>query len=95
MYVVVRRYSGASVLADVMIERKDEVKSVISGVSGFKAYYAVRSGDGGSVTTITVCDDKAGTEESTRRAGGWVRENVTGANIGAPEISEGEAYIAF
>ena len=95
MYVVVRRYSGASALVDAMIARKDEVQSLIEGVPGFKAYYATRSGDGGTVATITVCDDKAGTDESTRRAGQWVRENLAGASIGAPEVSEGEAYINF
>lgn len=94
MYVVVRRYSGASALVDAMIARKDEVTALLTGVPGFKAYYAVRSGEGG-VTTITVCDDKAGTDESTRRAGAWVRENMAGASIGAPEVSEGEAYINF
>ena len=95
MYVVVRRYSGASALVDAMIARKDEVQSLIEGVPGFKAYYAVRGGDGGSVATITVCDDKAGTDESTRLAGQWVRENLAGASIGAPEVTEGEAYINF
>jgi hypothetical protein len=95
MYVVVRRYSGASALVDAMIERKDDVRALLTGVPGFKAYYAVRSGDGGSVTTITVCDSKDGTDESTRRAGNWVRENLAGASIGAPEINEGETYIAF
>ena len=95
MYVVVRRYSGASALVDAMIARKDEVNTLLTGVPGFKAYYAVKSGEGGGVTTITVCDDKSGTDESTRRAGAWVRENMAGANIGAPEVSEGEAYLSF
>jgi hypothetical protein len=95
MYVVVRRYSGASALVGAMIERQDDVTKLLTSVPGFKAYYAVRSGDGGGVTTITVCDSKAGTDESTRRAGEWVRTNVSGASIGAPEVSEGEAYIAF
>ena len=95
MYVVVRRYSGASALVDAMIARKDEVTQLISSVPGFKAYYAVKAGDGGSVATVTICDDKAGADESTRRAGAWVRENLAGASISPPEVSEGETYITF
>ena len=94
MYVVVRRYTGASKLIDVMVEREAEVKDLISSVPGFRAYYAVNTGNGG-VATITACDDPAGTTESSRRAAEWVRNNVSGATIGPPEISEGETYINF
>src|SRR3954452_6622374 len=95
MYIVVRRYTGASALADVMVQRQQEVRDLISTVPGFRAYYAARTGGGGGVATVTICDDKAGTDESTRRAGEWVRANVTGAAIAAPEVTEGETYINF
>jgi hypothetical protein len=94
MYVVVRRYTGAQKLIDVMVERQSEVKDLISSVPGFRAYYAVNTGNGG-VATITACDDQAGTTESSRRAAEWVRSNVSGATISPPEISEGETYINF
>jgi hypothetical protein len=94
MYVVVRRYTGASKLIDAMVERQAEVKDLISSVPGFRAYYAVNTGDGG-VATITACDDQAGTSESSRRAAEWVRNNVAGVTINPPEISEGETYIDF
>jgi len=94
MYVVVRRYTGATKLIDVMVERQGEVKDLISSVPGFRAYYAVNTGNGG-VATITACDDQAGTTESSRRAAEWVRANVSGVTISPPEISEGETYIAF
>ena len=94
MYVVVRRYTGAEKLVEAMIPRQSEVRDIISSVPGFRAYYAVDMG-GGGVITVTVCDDQAGTTESSRRAGEWVRANVSGATIGPPEISEGETYITF
>jgi len=94
MYVVVRRYTGASALVEAMVERQGEVKDLISSVPGFRAYYAVNTG-GGGVATITACDDQAGTTESTRRAGEWVRANLAGASISPPEVSEGETYINF
>lgn len=94
MYIVVRRYTGASALADAMVQREQEVRDLISSVPGFRAYYAART-DGGGVATVTVCDDKAGTDESVRRAGDWVRTNLSGASISPPEITEGETYINF
>jgi heme-degrading monooxygenase HmoA len=95
MYVVVRRYTGASALVDVMIQREQEVRDLISTVPGFRAYYAARTGEGGAVATITICDTKQGTDESSRRAADWVRSNMSGAPISPPEITEGETYINF
>jgi len=94
MYVVVRSYSGqgASELFDLLGQREEDVKELISGVPGFVSYAAFRSGDGGM--TVTVCDDKAGTDESSKRAAGWVKENVTG-NIDAPVITEGSTVLDF
>lgn len=92
MYATVRRYSGAAALGDAMAARSDEVKKIISGIPGFVTYYAMRDGD--NVTSVTVCDDEAGTEESTRRAAAWVKENVTGG-IGTPQLSAGDVFISF
>jgi hypothetical protein len=94
MFVVVRSYSGrgAQELFDLLGQRQEEVKDLIGGVPGFVSYAAFRSGDGG--TTVTVCQDKAGTDESSRRAAGWVKENVS-ADISPPAITEGETLLDF
>ena len=94
MYVVVRTYSGqgASELFDLLEQREEDVKDLISGVPGFINYVAVRSGDGG--VTVTLCEDKAGTDESSRRAADWVKENVS-ATVNAPAITEGSTVLQF
>ena len=92
MYVTMRRYAGAAALGDAMSANTGEVEQLIRGVPGFVAYYALRDGD--NITSITVCDDKAGTDESTRRAAAWVKENVKGG-ISPPQISEGKPFITF
>jgi len=94
MYIVVRRYTGASALVDAMVRREQEVRDLISGVPGFRAYYAARTGDSG-VVTVTVCDSKQGTDESVRVAADWIRTNMSGVSVSPPEISEGETYINF
>jgi hypothetical protein len=45
MYVVVRRYSGPTVI-DAVVARQADVQALISGVPGFVAYYAMRTGRG-------------------------------------------------
>ena len=95
MYLVVRRYTGAAALVDAMVQKEQAIRDLLSTVPGFRAYYAARTGGGDAVATVTVCDDKAGTDESTRRAGEWVRANVSGGSISPPEVTEGETYITF
>ena len=94
MHVVVRSYSGqgATELFDLLGEREEDVKELISGVPGFVKYAAFRGGDGGM--TVTICDDKDGTDESSERAAGWVKENLTGT-IDPPTISEGSTVLDF
>ena len=91
MYIVVRTWANAGALADAIQEKEQEVTDLLSGVPGFAAYYASRAGD--TLTTVTVCETQAGTPESTRLAADWVRRNLTGASIGAPQISEGEVFL--
>src|SRR5688572_16538084 len=93
MYVVVRRWRNAATLADAMTSRSQEVEELLRGVPGFVAYYAVRHG--AELTTITVCDTQAGTQESTRRAGEWVKQNVSASPPAAPEVIEGETFLQF
>jgi hypothetical protein len=94
MYVVVRSYSGqgASELFDLLGQREEDVKSLIGGVPGFVSYAAFRSGDGGM--TVTVCQDKTGTDESSRRAAEWVKENVSTTG-NPPVITEGNTVLHF
>jgi hypothetical protein len=94
MYVVIRSYSGAgaSDLFDLLGQREDEVKALISGVPGFVSYAAFRSGAGG--TTVTVCQEKVGTDESSQRAAAWVKDNAS-APVNPPVISEGSTVLHF
>ena len=93
MYAVIRRYQGSAII-DAVASRQGEVEALIRAVPGFVAYYAVRAGDGGA--TITICQDQAGTAESTRRAAEWVRQNMPEVgSAGAPEVTEGEVSVTF
>jgi hypothetical protein len=94
MYAVVRRWSGdgASELFDQLEQRNEEIKELIGGVPGFVSYTAFRTDDGG--ITVTVCQDKTGTDESSRRAADWVKENIS-ATANPPVITEGGTVAHF
>ncbi len=94
MYMAIRSYSGqgASELFDALAERQEDVQALISTVPGFASYEALRSNGGGQ--TVTVCQDKAGTDESSRRAAEWVKENV-GVTVDPPKITEGSTVLHF
>ena len=68
MHAVVRTYSGkgAKDLFDVLEKRKTDVESLLRPIKGFVSYTLARSGDGGF--SVTVCQDKAGTDESVQAA---------------------------
>ena len=68
MQVVIRTYTGQgeAELSDAMEQREEDVKELISGVPGFVSYAAFRGDDG--FMTVTACQDKAGTDESSTRA---------------------------
>jgi hypothetical protein len=93
MHAVVRLYSGkgAKELFDLLEKRKADVEGVIRPVKGFMSYTLARSGDGGF--SVTVCQDKAGADESVRVAREWIAKNAGTTGAGAPQVSEGSVII--
>jgi hypothetical protein len=93
MYAVVRTYSGqgANALFELLEQRKADVESLIRGVSGFQSYTLIRTDDGG--VTVTVCQYKAGTDESLQVARDWIQQNASDLGVNPPSISEGSAVL--
>jgi hypothetical protein len=88
VYAVVRRYSGPGTaqLFDQLERQRGEVERLLRGVPGFVVYTLIRTDQGG--LSVTVCHDKAGTDESSRLAAAWVSENVP-TTVSPPDITEG------
>ncbi len=93
MYAVVRNYSGqgAKELFDLVEQRKSEVETIFRSVTGFVSYTLLRSEDGG--VTVTVCQDKTGTDESMRVAKEWIQENASDIGSSPPSVSEGSVVL--
>ena len=93
MHAVIRHYRGNSQLMDVLAQNTDEVERLIRDVPGFVTYALVRTADGGF--SVSVFEDQAGTDESTRLAADWIRENAPEAAGSPPEIIQGETILQF
>jgi len=93
MYSVVRHYTNAAALGAALVKFEPEVHQLLSTVPGFVSYAAMPQN--ADVTTITMCQDRSGTEESSRRASGWVAEHLPSESNLKPEITEGKTFIQF
>ena len=77
---------------DTHAEREADVTALIRTVPGFISYAAFGNNGGGQ--SVTVCQDKAGTDESSRRAAAWVKENI-GVSVESATVTEGSADLQF
>jgi hypothetical protein len=89
MHTVIRNYSGsgATALFDMLEERKGEVESLMRAITGLASYSLIRTADGG--ISVTVCQDKAGTDESLKLAKEWIQENGANLDLSPPTVAEG------
>jgi hypothetical protein len=91
MHVSIRRYG---------LLTREPVEKVLQGVRegfipiirdqpGFLAYYALDSG-GGTLTSISIFEHRAGAEKSNKMAVDWVGKNLINTLPTSPEIIVGE-----
>ena len=93
MYAVIRAYTGNSDLADTLAEHEEDIRQVIGGINGFKAYYLLKLAEGTS--TISVFEDQQGAEESNRAAAAWLAENLPDLNVASPYVTAGDVLMGF
>ncbi|MFJ3980184.1 hypothetical protein [Streptomyces sp. NPDC090021] len=93
MYAVIRRYEGVTDPAEAGRLVDEGFVPLLRRVPGFVAYYWVDAGDGVMVST-SVYEDRAGTEESVRRAADFVREHLASLLPNPPQVTAGQVVAA-
>jgi hypothetical protein len=93
--VVVRTYSGkgSKELFSLLEEHKADIEKLMRTVKGFVSYTLARSSESDGGLSMTVCQDKAGTEESVRAAKEWISKNAANISVDAPKVSAGSIII--
>jgi hypothetical protein len=93
MQVVIRNYSGkgARELFDLLEKHPSEVQAAMKAVKGFVSYTLARTEAGGF--SVTICQDKAGIDDSVQKAKEWVAKNAASTGVAAPDVSQGNIII--
>lgn len=84
-------YHGAPSLTDELVKRENDLKAVLSPIRGFHSYYLIKTADG--AVSMTVCNDRAGTDESNKVAATWLKDNLPTFAGRTPEITSGEVRV--
>ena len=95
MFVTIRRYSpqnGAINKASLEVLRRqlrDEFLPSLRKISGFTGYYVLNVGDR-ELVTLSLCESKEGSAESSRCSAEYTFRNPLVYELGRPEVIEGE-----
>ncbi|MFI8893268.1 hypothetical protein [Streptomyces paradoxus] len=89
MHVVIRRYEGVTDPAEAGRRVNEEFLPLVRQVQGLVSYYFVDAG-GGVMVSTGIFEDRAGAEESTERAGGFVRDRLAELLPNPPQVTAGE-----
>jgi len=93
MQVAIRKYSGngATALFDVLEKHAADLQALMRPVQGLVSYTLARSSDGGF--SVTICQDKAGIDQSIQKAADWIAKNAANTGAAAPQISVGDVIV--
>jgi hypothetical protein len=96
MFATIRRYTPkknvtGQTLSDFKRRIEEKFVPSLQDVRGFHAYYVVTAGK--ELLSISICEDKTGTTESTRRAADFVKGDPLKDDLGSPEVIEGEVLV--
>lgn len=89
MHVVMRSHPTTEV-ANILMSHKHEIERLIRQVPGFISWTLIRTGDG--CMTATICQDKAGCDQSMQVARDWLGKNAPNT-LGAMQVQEGEVLL--
>lgn len=76
-----------------MEKNKAEVEKLMRSVKGFESYTLARSSESEGGLSMTVCHDKAGTDESGRVAKEWLAKHAANISMDEPKVSAGSIII--
>jgi hypothetical protein len=94
MYATIRRYKITPGSVDKLTkEIQQGFVPIVSKLSGFREYFWVKTPDN-QMFSVSIFENKAGAEESVRKASDYVREhNLVSLLPNPPEVIAGEVVV--
>jgi hypothetical protein len=93
MHGVLRHYTLDAKNVNEVVRRVAEGGvPILKAIPGFVSYTVMDAGHG-HLVTYSVYESKTGTEESTKRAAAWVKENIASMLPNPPRVAEGEVRL--
>lgn len=93
MYMAIRSYKyKAGAFDQINTSVQGGFVPIVSKAPGFIAYHLVNTGSG-TLSTVSLFENQAGAEESTRMAAEWVKENLASLLESPPEVKAGEVTV--
>lgn len=93
MHAVLRHYTLDTKNVNEVVRRVAEGGvPIIRAIPGFVSYAIMDAGQG-HLVTYSVYESKTGTEESTKKAAAWVKENIASMLPNPPRVIEGEVRL--
>jgi len=91
MYGAIRTYRVTDI-EELSRRVNDEFVPLVSDTPGFVAYYVIDGGDG-TVSSITICQDREGVEATVARAADWIADRISSLIESGPDIMIGEITV--
>ena len=93
MHGVLRQYTLDAKNIDEIVRRVAAGGiNIIKTIPGFISY-GIMDGGHGQFVTYSVYESKTGTEESTKKAAAWIKENIASMIPSPPRVTEGEVRV--
>lgn len=93
MHGVLRKYKLDPKRLDEVIRRVTEGGiPIIESIPGFVSYAIMDAGQG-TMVTYSVYESQVGTNESTKKAAAWVKENIASMLPTPPDVAAGEIRV--
>ena len=93
MHSVIQNFTGSPSFTEELKKKMKDLESDVSSVPGFIAFYCLKTADGGVI--VTVCDERFGCDEATRRTASFIKKNLPSLKLGTPHTLGGEVSFKF
>lgn len=93
MFVVIRKYATRAPAEEVARRVGEGLVPILTGLPGFRAYYAFVGEEDGRPVSVSIVDTRAAAVVANDRAREWVAANMADLLPGPPEVAMGEMLV--